>query len=439
MIGKVRSYIRKFQLLSDDDRPVLVGLSGGADSVALLDILNRLGYTCVALHCDFHLRGEESEGDADFSARFAKSLEVPFYKADFDTMAYAKEKRISIEMAARELRYVWFEDMRVRLGGQAIAVAHHRDDSVETILMNLIRGTGIRGMRGIRAKNGYVTRPLLCVSRKEIENWLLERGYGYRTDRTNLSDAYTRNFIRLNVLPLLEKLNPSVREAIARSAEHLSAAEKMYAYVLEQARREVVSGNRISIKALMRFPAPDTILYEILRDYGFSNQVAGEVFGALLGESGKFFYSPAYRLLKDRSYLWLTPIGEIADEREYPLELGKDSYERPIRLNIQTVARDGSFSIPKDKRVACLDYDKLSFPLTLRTWREGDWFIPFGMRGRKKLSDYFSDHKFSRVEKENAWLLCGGGEIIWLVGERIDNRFRIDDTTKHVLLVNFLG
>lgn len=239
MIHTIRLYIEKYRLLSED-RPVLVGLSGGADSVALLGVLVRLGYPCIALHCNFHLRGEESDRDEAFACEFAESLEVPFHKIDFDTISYAGEKHLSIEMAARELRYAWFEEMRERQGGQAIAVAHHRDDNVETVLMNLIRGTGIRGMSGIRPRNGFIVRPLLCVSREDILAWLADQGYAYMVDSTNLSDAYTRNFIRLNVLPLLEEINPSARNTIARSAEHLSAAETIYIYVLEQARKEVV-------------------------------------------------------------------------------------------------------------------------------------------------------------------------------------------------------
>lgn len=438
MIHTIRLYIEKYRLLSGD-RPVLVGLSGGADSVALLGVLVRLGYPCIALHCNFYLRGEESVRDEAFARTFALSLEVPFHKTDFDTTSYAVEKHVSIEMAARELRYAWFEEMREWLGAQAIAVAHHRDDSVETVLMNLVRGTGIRGMGGIRPRNGFIVRPLLCVSREDILAWLADQGYTYMTDSTNLSDAYTRNFIRLNVLPLLEEINPSARNTIARSAEHLSAAEAIYIYVLEQARKEVVvSGDRLSIEALMRFPAPETILYELLKEYGFTRLVSDDVFVALTKESGKLFYSSTHRLLKDRDYLWITPLEE-KEERTFILDLKKGICHEPIELSFRELVISVDFPIEKNKRIVYLDYDKLDFPLTLRTWKEGDWFIPFGMKGRKKLSDYFSDHKFSRIEKERVWLLCAGDAIVWVVGERADNRFRIDESTKRVLIMNFLG
>ena len=407
--------------------------------MALLSVLVRLGYACVALHCDFHLRGEESERDAAFARTFAESLGVPFYQTDFDTVAYAREHHLSIEMAARALRYAWFEELRERLGAQAIAVAHHRDDSVETVVMNLIRGTGIRGLTGIRPRNGFVVRPLLCVSRTDIVAWLENQGIRYVTDSTNLSDAYTRNFIRLNVLPLLERINPSVREAIARSAEHLSVVASVYAYEIARAREEViVSEGCLSIEALCRFPAPEAILYELLKEYGFSRWVSAEVFDALRKESGKVFYSKTHRLLKDRAYLWIVPLEREAEKTSFLLDPSREIYREPVGLAFRELPFTPDFQIEKNRRFAYFDADKLRFPLTLRKWREGDWFVPFGMKGRQKLSDYFSDHKFSRIEKEKAWLLCSGDAIIWLIGERADNRFRIDSGTKRVLAVNFL-
>lgn len=438
----VRAYIEKHQLLADG-RPVLVGFSGGADSVALLSLLVQLDYPCMALHCNFHLRGDESLRDERFAEQTARKLGVPFYKTDFDTTAYAALHHLSIEMAARELRYNWFEEMRCQLGAQAIAVAHHRDDSVETVLMNLIRGTGVRGLGGIRPKNGYVVRPLLAVSRSEILAWLEEQQQTYVTDSTNLSDAYTRNFIRLRVLPLLEELNPSVKTAISRTADHLAETEAIYLYMVEHARRELMAGDdlRIPIGRLMEYPSPATILYELLKPYGFSRQVADDVFRSLAGASGKQFYSADYRLLKDREYLLLSPIAHEEIE-EYSItsdSISANNWQGPVELSFRKTVISTDFNIRKDKHIAYFDYDKLSFPLTLRRWKEGDWFVPFGMKGRKKLSDYFSDHKFSRMEKEQVWLLCSGKNILWIVGERSDDRFRIDKTTKSVLVVNFFS
>ncbi|EJX03254.1 tRNA(Ile)-lysidine synthetase [gut metagenome] len=307
MLRIVSRFIEKNSLLSMRE-PIVVGLSGGADSVSLLAILVRLGYDCVALHCNFHLRGDESDRDEEFSRNFATSLDVPFHKIDFDTVGYASSHHLSIEMAARELRYSWFGKMREDLGAQAIAVAHHRDDSIETLLMNMLRGSGIRGMGGIRARNGYVVRPLLCVSREEILGWLESQGYSYVVDSTNLSDAYTRNFIRLRLLPLLEELNPAARTTLARTAEHLSAAGLIYQYVVDRAKRELIlPDGTIPIERLLEYPAPETILFEILKDYGFSRTQSDDIFQSLAGEPGKMFYSPKYRMLKDREYLMLTP------------------------------------------------------------------------------------------------------------------------------------
>lgn len=438
MRDTVRAYIEKYQLL-EESCPVLVGLSGGADSIALLTLLVKLGYSCIAAHCNFHLRGEESMRDERFAEEYAKTLQVPFLKTDFDTEQYAAANHLSIEMAARELRYNWFEEKRSETGAQAIAVAHHRDDSVETVLMNLVRGTGIRGMSGIRPKNGYVVRPLLCVTRKEITAWLDAGNISYVTDSTNLSDAYTRNFIRLRILPLLEEINPSVRTAIARTADHLSAAEAVYMHVVEQAKAEVLDeGNRISIPALMHYPSPAAILYELLKVYNFSRTVSEDIYAALEGEPGKQFFSPTHRLVKDRDYLLLSSI-ETKPEQTYVLSGNEEKWVGPVELSFNRVVISENFHIRKDKNIAYFDYDKLAFPLTLRTWKDGDWFIPFGMKGRKKLSDYFSDRKFSRFEKERVWLLCSGNDIIWIVGERPDNRYSIGSATKCALIVNFFS
>ena len=432
----VRAYIEKYQLLTEN-RPVLVGVSGGADSIALLTILVELGYSCIAAHCNFHLRGEESLRDERFTKEYVEKLQIPFVKIDFETEQYAAENHLSIEMAARELRYRWFEEQRVHWGAQAIAVAHHRDDNVETLLMNLIRGTGIRGLSGIQPKNGFVVRPMLAVSREEIQNWFAKRNLSYVTDSTNLSDAYTRNFIRLRILPLLEEVNPSVKKAIARTSEHLAATEVIYLQVIEEARKEVFdSENRLSIAALMKYPAPNSVLYELLKVYGFSRSVVEDIYSSLTKESGKVFFSSSFRLIKDRDYLLFSPL--VKEEiQEYILNGDEKEWIGPIELSFESVVITTDFQIRKEKNIAYFDADKLTFPLTLRKWQEGDWFIPFGMKGRKKLSDYFSDRKFSRLEKEQTWLLCSGDTIIWIVGERSDNRFCLDKMTKRALVVNF--
>jgi tRNA(Ile)-lysidine synthase len=439
MLSLVRKYINKYRLLSEE-KPVVVGLSGGADSVALLSVLSRLGYRCIAAHCNFHLRGNEAERDATFACNFAQTLNIPFYQTGFDTRRYAEEKHISVEMAARELRYRWFEDLRRQSDAQAIAVAHHRDDNVETFLINLLRGAGVRGLIGMRPKNGYIVRPLLSVSREDLLVWLKEQQLSFITDSSNLSDAYLRNFLRLNVLPLLEKLNPSVKETIARTSEHLAAAEIIYRAVVKKAQSTVVDkDNRISISALLRFPSPETILYELLTPFHFTRQVTDDICAALNKKaSGKTFYSPTHRLIKDRDYLLITAMEQTETNRTYLINMVEGIWNGPVELSFGKTLVTDTFRMEKDKHMAYFDYDKLKFPLILRTWQAGDWFVPFGMKGRKKLSDYFSDRKYSLADKEKAWLLCSGESIIWIVGERTDERFKIEKTTKYALSIKFL-
>lgn len=436
MKEQIQQYIIQHQLLSGE-KPVVVGISGGADSVALLHILVSLGYKCIAAHCNFNLRGDESFRDEQFTIDFTQRLQVPLCKISFETNKYAQENRLSVEMAARELRYRWFEELLNTYDADAVAVAHHRDDSVETLLINLTRGSGLTGLTGIKPKNGNVVRPLLCVSREDIYAYIENNGLEYVTDSSNSSDIYTRNFIRLKVIPLLEEINPSVKASLARTANHLYDASLIYNHSIEEARRVIIQNNRLSISALLSFPAPATILYEMLKPYGFSRTVCESIFTILDKDSGRIFYSSTHRLLKDRSDLLIDVLsGE--DNRAYLINLEDDNVDLPVELKPEIVVIKEDYQIEKDRKFAYFDFDKLSFPLVLRHWQEGDWFVPFGMKGKKKISDYFSDKKFSLFDKEKTWLLCSGQDVIWIVGERTDNRYRIEKTTKRVLKLKFI-
>lgn len=432
MINTVRNYINANQLLRPNDR-IIVGLSGGADSVVLLHALVQLGYRCIAAHCNFHLRDSESDEDEYFAKTYAMSLGVGFVKVDFDTTHYASKHGVSIEMAARELRYIWFESMREQYQADVIAVAHHQDDSVETLLLNLVRGTGIRGMAGIKAKNGFIVRPFLVITRKEIVDYAAIYNLNYVTDSTNLSDIYTRNFIRLNVLPLLKQINPSAPQSIARTAAHLSDAEAIYLHVVKEAQQTVWEDNKIAIDKLKSFPVPQTILYELLRDYGFTRFVVQSIYKALDGLSGKQFHAPSYLLVKDRRYLLLQPKGKFASIN-YQIEASTTTCIEPLCLSFEIKPFVSLSQLEKSSSVAVFDMDKLTFPLTIRLWRTGDWFIPFGMTGRKKLSDFFTDNKYSLVDKQACWVLCSGEDIVWIIGKRIDNRYRIDKKTKNIYI-----
>lgn len=418
----VADFIEKEKLFARNDM-ILVALSGGADSVALLRVLLQLGYTCEAAHCNFHLRGEESNRDETFVRQLCREYQVPLHVTHFETLREAEERHISIEMAARELRYNWFEEVRQECGAAVIATAHHQDDSVETFLLNLIRGTGINGLRGIRPKNKNIVRPLLCLDRKEVIDYLKCIEQEYVTDSTNLQDEYTRNKIRLNLLPMMQEINPSVKESILSTAAHLDDAALIYKKGIEKARQRIQTTDGICISLLKQEVAPETILFEILHPLGFNATQVKDIYRSLDGQPGKVFSSTNWYVVKDREFL---------------LIVQQQKAVQPI-LNIEERTFTSDFIIPRDPQTACFDADKLRHKLYLRLWRQGDFFIPFGMKGRKKVSDYLTDRKFSILHKEQQWVLCCGEDIIWLVGERTDNRFRIDENTRNILIVRLAG
>lgn len=418
---KVSQFIEEKHLFGRSDK-VLVALSGGADSVALLRVLLQLGYACEAAHCNFHLRGEESVRDEQFVRALTERLGVPLHVTHFDTQAYAVSKGISIEMAARELRYAWFAERLWACGAKVVAVAHHRDDSVETFLLNLVRGTGIDGLQGIRPVNGEVVRPLLCVSRAEILDYLASLGQDYVTDSTNLQDEFMRNKLRLHVIPLLETLNPSVSETIAETARRLSDVAVVYHKAMEEAKQRVMpDGETIDIPALCREPGAQNLLFELLHPLGFNAAQVGDVFRALHGESGRMFHSREWTLLVDRDRLVRRRAGE---ETDCLPELQQE------RMEVTP-----PFAVPhNNNEVAYVDAVAVQGELTLRKWQSGDKFIPFGMKGFKSVRNYLRDKKFSRFEKDEQLVVCdGSGRVVWLVNERVDNRFRVTSETRFVI------
>ena len=418
---RVIRYVEKEQLFSQNCK-ILVALSGGADSVALLRILHSLGYDCEAAHCNFHLRGKESDRDEMFVRQLCQQYNIPLHIIDFDTIRYAEEKRISIEMAARELRYEWFEKKRIECHADRIAVAHHQDDSIETMLLNLIRGTGITGLLGIRPINGYIVRPLLCVSREEIICYLQSIGQEYVTDSTNLEDEYTRNKIRLRLLPLMQEINPSIKNSLITTSNHLNDVATIYNKSISEAKARVITPEGILISAILKEPTPEPVLFEILHPLGLNPAQIKDIYHSLDGQSGKQFSSKEWKVIKDRDFLLLE---KIRPERE----------DTPsFQLIREETEYTTNFRIPHEKEVACFDADKLSGTITLRRYQAGDTFIPFGMKGKKKVSDYLTDRKFSISQKERQWVLCCNEQIAWLIGERTDNRFRIDETTRRVVI-----
>lgn len=433
MIHKVAKYIQQKELMSEGAK-VLVAISGGADSVALLIVLKRLGYDCEALHCNFHLRGDESLRDEMFVRDLCKREGVKLTVVNFDTAAYAAEKGISIEMAAREQRYEAFESHRKECGATAIAVAHHRNDSAETMLLNLVRGTGLKGLHGIQPKNGYVVRPLLCVERNEIVEYLEWRGAEYVTDSTNLESEFTRNRIRLQIIPLLQEINPSIIESLAATAERLGEAEKLYAKGIEEGIARVKNGNIINIAALEREPSPQSLLHEILRPIGFNSSQINDILQSMDGESGRTFTGKHWQVVKDRTALIITPNEDCCINAELPCNGTVETAHG--RLLCTTAEFCGT--IERKKEIATIDCDKVQMPLTLRNREDGDRFTPFGMRGSKLVSDYLTDRKKSLIDKQRQLVVTDAtGKIVWLVGERLAACGAVDDSTKSVMRIEW--
>jgi tRNA(Ile)-lysidine synthase len=438
MLRTVKRYIERNNLLKSGGK-VVVGLSGGADSTVLLSILSRLGYDCLAAHCNFHLRAKESDRDEKFAYEFAASLRIPFFKQEFDTRTIAKERGISIEMAARNLRYDWFEELRKNEDAVAIAVGHHQDDSVETLLLNLIRGTGIKGLTGIKPRNGQLIRPLLCVSKEDILQYAHAEKLPFIDDSSNSLQEFTRNKIRLLVIPLLKTLNPSINEALVQTMYNLNEAAKVYEAEIEKKKKIVFDKESgcIHIPLLKAFPSPETLLFELLKDFGFGKEVILEIYKAINSQPGKTFYSNTHRLVKDRDAFLLT---SHEDEKEkgkiYLIQSNETGIiELPFRMEITCT---DEFAIQFQRHIACLDKDKLRFPLLLRKWEPGDRFIPLGMKGFQKLSDFFTNRKINKLQKEKIWVLLSGEDVVWIVNYRIDDRFKIDLHTKNAYVIRIL-
>lgn len=434
LLQKVRDFIASDRLLNSGDR-VVVGVSGGADSIALLFVLQSLGYDCLAVHCNFHLRGDESDRDMNFVESLCRTKGIRLIVCNYDTRQYALEHKCSIEMAARELRYSDFERIRQENDCAAVAVAHHRDDSVETVLMNLIRGTGIRGLAGIRCRNGNIVRPLLCVSRTEIEQWLAEKGQPFVTDSTNLECDYTRNKIRLQLLPMMRGINPDADAAIARTSARMKSAMAAYLKAIEAETARCVSVQNdgtvaVSIVELQHSGFSESLLFEILTPYGFNETQIGEIAASLSGTPGRSFMAGEYTLIRDRESLLLKRTSGNDSELSCSLRLQLAEGAGVLlpngrRLSV-SILPAGS-AIERSGNVAMLDCRKLkSDCLTVRSCRPGDAFVPFGMRGRKLLSDFMTDARMSLFEKRSQLLLCDGEDIVWVIGRRTDNRYRVD-------------
>ena len=423
----------------DRDKLYLVAISGGADSVALLMMMLDEGYRVEAVHCNFHLRGEEADRDEAFVASLCERFGVALHRVHFDTRGYAALHKLSIETAARDLRYGYFERLREDIGAEAIVVAHHRDDNVETVLMNLVRGTGLKGLAGIRPVNGRVIRPLLDMTREDIEAYIYKRGESFVTDSTNLETDATRNKYRLEVIPALKEINPSVARAIDTTARHLQDADEIVEWALEKMKADVMEEGddgvvRIDTTLLRQLPAPRYVLFEICRQYGFLPQQSNVVWAMMEhGEKGKTVASTEYEMASEHNLLLVARKEEMPQPVRMPIEGLYVMNGR--RLRSERKKADG-FAVVKSKSVACLDAKTVTFPLVVRPWKSGDRFAPFGMRGTKLVSDYLTDCKLNFFQRRRQLVVEDAtGLIVWLVGERTSEKCRVGEKTETVIVL----
>ncbi len=435
MLQKVSGYIQTHRLCQPESN-ILAAVSGGIDSVVLCELLHQLKYDFAVAHCNFGLRAEEAEADQLFVKKLAKKYEVPFYTENFNTKAFAAQERLSVQMAARSLRYQWFEQVRQTEGYDHIATAHHSNDLAETILLHLTKGTGIAGLHGIPPRNGYIIRPMLSVTKDDIYDFVTSNKLIWREDSSNETTKYQRNKIRHEVIPVLKEINQNLEETMQQTAERVNHAEEIVAAYVgrlgQQAIRTEADAVYVDLAPLRTATGLPVVLHELLRPYEFSYSVVLELVEALDGISGKQFLSPSHVLVKDRNQLVITAkdlsvFGSLLIE-----ENQQEVREANIQLRLRYVAAD-AYKISSKPHIAALDADLLKFPLKLRTWQEGDWFVPLGMNGKKKISDLLVDRKVPATLKAQTLVLVSEQSIAWVVGQRPDNRYKVTEKTKRVL------
>lgn len=442
-LRKIEQFIEQKELMSKKQL-YLVALSGGADSVALLLALKKLGYNIEAAHCNFHLRGEESDRDEDFCKKLCHKLDIKLHLAHFDTQTNASLHGISIEMAARNLRYNYFEALLKDINASAVCVAHHKDDSAETLLLNLVRGTGIEGLTGIKSKNNRIVRPFLCVRRNEIINYLEQQKQSFVIDSSNLVNDVQRNKIRLDVMPLLQTINPLVVEHLNQTGEYVEEATAILNTTLEQMQDRVVllkteEQTIVDIERLEKEQSSNYLLWYILKNYDFNTAQIKQISYGLKTSVGRVWESATHALTINNNKIIVEPLF-TCDSKEYRL-IEEGLYHLNSKLSIEIKQEpysiDNGFS--KDSKDVWIDADKVVFPLSIRLIKEGDRMIPLGMKGSKLISDMLTDTKVSYFDRQRQYVLLNNDQqIIWLVGRRIDDRYKITSFTKTVLKIKLL-
>ena len=417
--------------------PLLIAVSGGVDSVVLLHLCHRIGLNVAVAHCNFHLRAEDSNLDQQFVEALSVQLKLPFFVKEFDTNHYASENKVSIQVAAREQRYQWFEEILKQKKYKFLLTAHHLDDSMETFFINFSRGTGIEGLLGIPEKVDYIRRPLLVFTRQEIEEYANQNQLLWREDYTNAQTKYLRNKIRKNILPVFKEIKSQIDQTFQQTIGFLKEAHQMSEDASQMMFEKVVlkQGDDLlfPLKELSELSLPKAYLYKWLEPYGFKAWT--DIADLVTAETGKKILAEDYCLIKDRGYLLLRLKSKMVEESEDSFYLQENqTITQPIHLTATNYERN-EIELTTDALCAYLDRDKLQFPLLIRKPKKGDYFVPFGMKGTKRISKYVKDEKMTQIEKENIWLLCSGDTIVWIIGSRMDERFKVRDTTINVLKI----
>jgi tRNA(Ile)-lysidine synthase len=414
---------------------ILIAISGGLDSVVLTELCHKLDLNISLAHCNFNLRGNESDADEEFVLQLAEDLEIKVFIENFDTETFAKDHKLSTQMAARALRYHWFQELTEQLHFDYILTAHHADDNLETFLINLSRGTGLDGLTGIPETNGNIVRPLLNFSRKDLENYALENKIAWREDSSNTSNKYLRNKLRHDVIPVLKDINPQLLQNFKKTQSHLQDSKAIVNDSVEKVIETVVSKMsadeiHFSIPKIKELSSPKVYLYEVLKEYHFTEWE--DLYNLLDAQSGKQVVSSSHRLLKNRDELILTHL--LTDENKEVVIISEEDKQVETPLGKLVFKKTNQLTSSNNETIF-VDNDLLNYPLTLRKWQKGDYFYPFGMENKKKLSKFFKDEKLSMLEKEYIWLLCSNDDIIWIINHRADNRFKVTNATQHILKI----
>jgi tRNA(Ile)-lysidine synthase len=415
------------------DKKLFLAVSGGIDSMVLIHLCAQLKFNFEVVHCNFMLRGAESDAETQFIESFCSSKGIPIHTKYFETNTIAAKNKESIQITARNLRYQWFSEMIAQSQMKYVATAHHLDDSLETVLINFSRGTGLEGLTGIPAQNGNVIRPLLPFSRDEIENYALENKIQWREDSSNASDKYLRNKIRHSIIPLFKELNAGFLDSFQNTLNHLQQAESLVddaaKLVYDKVVKEEENQLEINLTQLLKLQNYQAYLYQWLKEYGFS--AWNDIYDLVEAQSGKQVFSETHVLLKDREKLILSERKVSNNSEVFIIESLDAKVNIPLNLELCKVVNH----LESDSNCIFVNEDALKFPLTIRKWQEGDYFYPAGMNGKKKLSKYFKDEKYSLLDKENQWLLCAEDQIVWIIGKRADKRFIANETTKNPIKI----